>query len=134
MIHKIIELDFARLELYEDYLVSTIHEGVLFKREHLESFYEVFDIYYPGKPFGYISNRQYEYTIDPTCYLNSNESPWLAAMAVLCNTENTFNMALFERKFYKNRPFKPFYDQNECLQWLTHKIGQHSKDRPPITI
>jgi hypothetical protein len=57
---RILDLDFVYLELFDNYIISTIKEGVVFNEEHLEQFYTIFDTYYPYKSVAYISNREHE--------------------------------------------------------------------------
>jgi hypothetical protein len=118
---KSIELDFARLDLYENYLVSTIKEGVIFGKNELTTFYQIFDSYYPGKPFGYISDRKFDYTVNPTCYLKSSQYPSLLAMAILCHNDKSFKTAQFERSFYE-RPMEAFYDKEQSVNWITNLV------------
>lgn len=51
LILKRIELDFAKVDIYENYLMSQIKEGVIFEKQQLNKFYEIFELYYSGKPF-----------------------------------------------------------------------------------
>jgi len=127
-IPTIVNLDFARLELFEDYLISTIHEGVVFNLEHLEKFYQIFDSHYCNKPFGYISNRKFDYTVDPTCYLMEYQYPKLVGISILCHSESTFNTAQFEKTFYK-RPFEVFYKIENCKKWIYGHISTFEKEK-----
>ena len=125
-------LDFATIEVLDCYLVATMNEGVLFDRSHLAELYKVFNTYFPDKPFGYISNRINDYTVDPTSYFKAKEDPRLAAVAIMCYSETAYNNALFERTFYKNRPLKPFYHMEECKAWLKERVEDHSNNIPPV--
>lgn len=118
---KTISLDFVQIELYKNYLISTIKEGVLFGKKELNIFYEIFDHYFPGKPFGYIADRKFDYTVDPTCYLKSSEYPSLLAMAILCHNEKSFQTAEFESKFF-NKPMEAFYSKKESIEWISNLI------------
>ena len=68
-----IDIGFARFELYEHYLVATIQEGAIFDTPQLHKFHEIFDHHYKNRPFGYISNRLNDYTINPTCYIEAKK-------------------------------------------------------------
>lgn len=129
---KSLQLHFAQVDVYDRYLIVTVHEDVVFQKPHLEALYDIFLTYFPSQPFGYIAHRKYSYTVDPTCYIDSQEGPWLAAMAVVCYSQAAYEAALFERKFYKNRPYRPFYQMSDCLEWMERKISEHQIDRPPI--
>ncbi|MEL6810605.1 MAG: hypothetical protein AAFP76_04670 [Bacteroidota bacterium] len=131
-LRKKLPLDFGTVDIYNDYVIATFNEGLLFDHSHMEKLYEIFHLYFPDRPFGYISNRQFEYAIDPTCYLKENDAPWLAAYAALCYTERSYKSALFERKFYKHRPYKPFYTLETCLEWIVRRVQNHYKEKPPV--
>lgn len=119
-----IDIGFANIELYENYLVGTINEGILFSSFHLVKFHEIFDQHYSNRAFGYISNRKYDYTIDPTAYFElSSYSMRLKGIAVLCYSENSYNNANFAKQFIK-RPQEPFYTIEECVKWLNNLLGK----------
>lgn len=127
-------LDFASIEVHDCYFIVTINEGLLFDRSHLTQLYKVFNTYFPDKAFGYISNRIHDYTVDPTSYFKTKEDPWLAAVAIMCYSENGFNNAVFEGNFYKKRPHQPFYDMEECKIWLLEKVENHNHKKPPVIV
>ena len=114
---KEINLDFTKLEIYEDYLVSTVNEGVLFDTPELEQFNSIIDTYFQGKKFGFISNRVNDYTINPTCIMKTSKNHGLLGVAVLCYTKSSFDNSLFVKKFY-SKPYKAFYTLEECKQWF----------------
>jgi len=123
---KLIDLDFVQIELYKDYIISSIKEGVVFDIPQQKRFYEIFDKYYPNKPFGYISNRKFDYTVNPTSYLQHSLYPRMVGMAILCYSENSYNTALFEKGF-NSQPFQPFYTMEECKNWIQEKMRVYKK-------
>ncbi|HBR53278.1 MAG TPA: hypothetical protein DEA82_03465, partial [Flavobacteriaceae bacterium] len=54
---KTIDLEFAEIEVYEHFVVSTIKEGVTFGKKYLQQLFEVFSTYYKDRPFVSIANR-----------------------------------------------------------------------------
>ncbi len=123
---KTIDFGFAEVQLFDNYIISTIKEGLVFDLEHQKKFYGIFDLYYPNKPFGYISNRKYDYTVNPTSYFEHSKYPRMVCMAVLCYNESSYRMAEFEKAFYKH-PFKPFFTLEECIDWINEEITKHKK-------
>lgn len=118
---KVIELPFASLALYEKFVVVTIKEGVLFDRPELEAFYEIFDTFYPNTYFGYISNRQNKYTINPTSYIETSKYPRLIGMAIVCTVISNKRMALYEKRFY-DRPFEIFETMEKAQEWICNLL------------
>lgn len=113
-----IDVDFAQFELHEHYLIATINEGVIFDRPHLIKFHEVFDKHYFNRPFGYISNRVNDYTINPTCYVESNNfDPNIVGIATMCYSDVTYQNAKFTERFLK-WPHRAFFKMEDCVNWI----------------
>ena len=121
---KTIELDFVHIELYENYLISTVKEGMVFDKNELNIFYEIFETNFPGRAFGYISDRKFDYTVNPTCYLESSKYPNLLGMAIFCHNKKSFQTAQFECSFF-NRPMEAFYSKEEAINWISNLIENH---------
>jgi len=114
---KEVILDFAKIEIFEDYLISTVKEGILFDLKNLKKLHFIFDTYFPNKLFGFISNREHDYTVDPTCYLQHSKHPRLIGEAVFCHSQSAFKTTQFEKTFYK-RPFEAFFSIEQCKNWI----------------
>ena len=122
----IIDLDFAKIEIYDNYIVTTVNEGILFNLEHLEKYHIIFEAYFPDKYFGFISNRINDYTVNPICYYSKYDNfPWLLGEAVLCYSHNTYQTVSFEKNFCK-RHFEIFYILEECKEWF-NKLRENKK-------
>jgi hypothetical protein len=80
-------------------------------------FYNLFEEYYPNQKFGYISNRKFDYSVNPTCYLESERFPNLLGMAMWCHSESSYKTTQFEKTFY-DRPFSAFYSLEDCKNWI----------------
>lgn len=113
-----LDIDFAHFQLFEHYLVATIHEGVVFDTPQLYKFIEVFDKHYYNRPFGYISDRKNDYTINPTCYIEADKLDLkIVGVATLCYSEVTYKNAIFAERFF-SWPHKAFYTMDECVTWV----------------
>lgn len=119
---KVITLDFAILELYKDYVVSTINEGVSFDMPHLDEITEIFIRNYPSRPFISIANRINDYTINPTCLLHSSIITNLIGIGVVCYSQSALETAKFEQKFYKGT-LEVFDSYEDCIQWAKKLIN-----------
>jgi len=117
-----IDIDFAHFELFEHYLVATIHEGVIFDTPHLIKFHEIFDKHFYDRPFGYISNRVNDYTINPTCYIETKKyNSQIVGIATLCYSEVTYKNASFAQRFF-DYPHKAFYNMADCVEWIQSQL------------
>lgn len=119
---KTLELDFVFLEIHENYFISTIKEGVLFDTDKLLKLCKIFDEYFPDRPFGYISDRKFDYSVNPTCYLECKNHTQLKGIAVLCHNDKSYQTAQFERAFYKG-PMESFYSREESIKWISSLMG-----------
>ncbi|PKA84272.1 hypothetical protein ATE92_2452 [Ulvibacter sp. MAR_2010_11] len=123
----VIDIGFATFDLYENYLVATVNEGVLFDTPHLLKFYDIFDTHYYNRPFGYISDRKNDYTINPTCYKDANRfNPNLVGVATLCYSEATYEISLFAGQFFDYKHC-PFYTMKECVAWINLQLLENKK-------
>lgn len=113
---KKIELDFANFEIYQDYVVSTIKEGVVFDTPHLAAIAQIFNTYFPKEPFISIADRKFDYTINPTCLMNSSITPNLVGIGVICYTKSAKETAQFEKNFYKGN-YEVFSSMKSALNW-----------------
>jgi len=114
---KIIDEDIAYVELYDDFIISSIKDDIVFDIEELNWFLMIFDKYYPDKKFGYIGNRIFNYNLNPTTYLTSSFHDRLSAMAIVYYSEIGRETALYEKSFFK-KPFSVFDNIEEAKSWI----------------
>jgi len=114
---KEVNLDFTKIKIYEDYIVSTVKEGAVFDTPQLKQIHTIFDTYFQDKNFGFISNRENDYTVIPTCFLNTSKNNGLLGIAILCYSKSSFDNSLFVKKFY-SKPYQAFYTLEECEKWF----------------
>ncbi len=113
-----LDIGFASFELYDDYLIATVKEGAVLQADEMNKFHEVFNNHYSNRPFGYISNRKYDYTIDPTYYKEVDKYDIkLVGIATLCYTKASYDTAKFAEKFF-SWPHEAFFTLEECTAWI----------------
>lgn len=118
-------LGFAEIGLYENYVVSSINEGVVLDENHLAELFEIFDSYYKDRPFVSIANREHDYTIDPNL-LRDNKHPFLLGIAVICYNESSMEIANFEKKFYSGK-YEIFGTIEDAVEWANELIKNYIK-------
>lgn len=123
---KIFDNELAYVELYENYILSSIKEGILFEEDSLNWFIMIFDKYYPNKPFGYIADRIYPYTINPMMYQLTSMHERLDAMAIVSYSELGKQNALFEKGFF-SKPLDVFSSVHEAKDWLFKTLDKNKK-------
>jgi hypothetical protein len=121
-----VKLDFATIQLYDNFAVSSIQEGVTLTKKQLDQFFEVFNTYFPEKPFVSIANREFDYSIDPNL-LKSKRHASLLGIAVVCYNKQSRQTAQFEKIFY-NGPFEIFDSIEEAIKWSQKLLNEFEKN------
>jgi hypothetical protein len=78
--------DFCKINIYNQYTIVEINEGVHLSLEHNTVLVNLVDTYYKNKPFIYITNRIHNYTVDPEVYLKTSEIKNLIGFAIVSPT------------------------------------------------
>ena len=124
-----IDLEFAHIELFENFLIVTVNEGIVFDTPEVEKIVEISKAHFYERPFGYISNRKNDYTVNPTCYKGAEESmPHMVGIATLCYSEGSYKTAIFSEQFF-SWPHKAFYTIEECVAWINQLIENKKAGR-----
>lgn len=124
---KVIELEFGKVEIYDNFLVAELNEGILLDVENNRRLLEIGYTEFKGNPYGYISNRIFSYAVDPLVYRESAEFPSLQAIAVVSPSSIGRQSAEVERNFYKDKgTFEIFESFEEAYSWINAAL--HSKD------
>lgn len=118
-------LNFGTVELYENFAVGEMNEGVDLKADEHEQLLKLCVDTYNGLPFGYISHRKNSYAVDPRVYLNTGNIKNLVAIAVVITRPAQKLSAAIEEVFF-GRPFKYFYDLDEAKNWMARTVNQQA--------
>ncbi|MEB3347945.1 hypothetical protein U6A24_20895 [Aquimarina gracilis] len=117
-------LDFCDLDVYEDYVVSRIYEGVTTTPEMLKVFLKLMDLHYKNKPFIYISHRVHSFSINPAIHAESSKIPNLLGIAVVSTDVMQKEQIKMERFFFK-KDFELFHTIEEALVWKEEILSKH---------
>lgn len=124
---KVIELEFGKVQIYDNLLVAELNEGILLDVEHNRTLLAIGYTEFSGNPYGYISNRIFSYAVDPLVYRESAEFPSLKAIAVVSPSSIGRQSAEVERNFYKDKgAFEIFESFEEAYSWIN--VALSSKD------
>lgn len=113
---KVITLDFARIELFENYVIAHVHENVTIDQEHFALFKELFTAYFEEKPYVYISDRSQGYSVNPVAYIHFEFSSILKGVAIVTSKKISVLNAQFEKKFIA-KPFRIFGTMEDAINW-----------------
>jgi len=119
------DLDFCHIQIYNDYLVVTMNEGITVVPEHQNIMPELVEQHFKNKPFVYIPNRIHSYSVNPTTHLKSSKIENLIGIAVVSDNTLQKNQTKIEKAFF-SKAFEYFTTMEEALQWKDSMIKNHS--------
>ncbi len=103
--------------IFDNFLVNQIKQGVTVTPEHNEKLREIIDMHFANKKVVYISNRYFNYAVDPLTYLETSKIHNLVAMAIVAKTDLAKSNAELESMFYKKK-FEIFETLSEAMAWV----------------
>ena len=121
-------LSFASIQVFEDFIIAEMFEGINFDNSVNEVLLDIFQMHFPDRPFGYISNRVNSYSVDPTVYMRTAGNKNLVAIAVVATDEIKKLNANVEKLFF-NREFEYFEDLTTAKDWIA-RIIKREKAHP----
>ncbi|UOB17232.1 hypothetical protein [Abyssalbus ytuae] len=119
-----IDFEFGTLEIFNDYAIGEINEGIDFKCEQNEKIISVCKKYFKDRPFGYISNRTTSFSIDPSIYNQlRNNLKNLVAIAVIAKNPAQILSTNVEQIFF-GKSLQHFSTMNDGVIWLKDKLDK----------
>ena len=113
---KRIELIDVNLEFYEKIVISKVKEDVIFEAQHVEQILKICHEVFEGKNFVYISNRENNYNVNPTIYLDLKKVTSLLGIGIVSERFEALKVANFEKQF-SPVPFDIFSNMEEARAW-----------------
>ncbi len=122
--NSFLDVGFAKFQFYDKYVIATVEEGVILGKKEMAKFHEVFMNYYGDRPFGYISNRKHDYTINPMYYKEIEKYDLgIVAIATLCYSKESYEMALFAEQFF-SWPHAAYYNLDDCISFILQHYNE----------
>ena len=112
-------LDFCILKFYDNYVISIVNEGVTITEEISQKITDAAVNYYKDKPFVYITQRMYNYTVDPNVYHNVSKIKNLAGFVVVSESKGSIKNAILE-KIFLDKPFQIFSNLDDAILWANN--------------
>ncbi len=109
--------------IFDNFLVNQIKQGVTVTPEHNQQLRDVLDKHFRNKKVVYISNRYYNYAVDPLTYLETSKIHNLVAMAIVADTAIAKSNAALESMFYKKK-FEVFETLSEAMAWVQIQLAE----------
>jgi len=119
-----IEQDFCTVEVYENYIVVVMFEGISLTPEKNDVLIGIATKYFNNSNFGYITNRIHSYSVDPSIYFETSKIENLVAFAVVSSKQINITNSKLEKIFYKN-PFQHFIELEDAISWIKEEVSKH---------
>ncbi|GGD94621.1 hypothetical protein [Planktosalinus lacus] len=119
--------NFGELSIFDNFIIAVIKEGVNLTIDDNESLIDVAEKYFKNRPFAYITNRIYSYSVNPKIYLETSKIENLVAFAVVSQNNLSISNAEFEKQFL-TKPHKSFNKLIDAINWCEEKIAEASKE------
>ncbi|MCG2418379.1 hypothetical protein K8089_05035 [Aequorivita sp. F47161] len=115
--------DFKESEvfIFDNFLVNQFKEGITVVPAHNQKLREILDAHFANKKMVYISNRYFNYAVDPLTYLETSKIHRLVAIAIVAKTKIAKSNAKLESMFYKKK-FKIFDTLSEAMAWVQKEL------------
>lgn len=120
---KKLNLSFAVLEFHGSVVVSTVKEDIVFDQDHITQLRKICAEYFQGQPFVYITNRKYNYNVNPVVYINLIQTNTLKGIGVVSNNPERLKTANFEKNF-SPVPYELFDNKNEAIAWANSILAE----------
>lgn len=113
--------DFCKMDIYDNYMVVTMNEGVNITPDHNRVLLEVTKNHFEDQPFVYITHRINSYSVDPQIYLETAKIKNLKGFAVVSNNYQAKVNAQIEQLFF-NKPFEIFTALEDAFIWADNLV------------
>ena len=109
-------LQIGEVEVYGDYMLAQLNEGITLNIETVEEIILIALNHFPKEPFAYITIRKNSYAVDPMMYLKVFEIENLKAIAIVSDKFIDNHNVKIEKHFF-NKPMSIFKTTTEAVAW-----------------
>jgi len=120
----IINHEFCKVEIYTNYIVVVMFQGVILTAEKNDILLGIATKYFKKSNFGYITNRIHSYSVDPSIYFETSKIENLVAFAVVSSKQIDVTNTQLEKTFYK-KPFRHFIELEDAISWVKEEVAKH---------
>jgi len=97
--------------------VVTVNEGVLVTPDTHKFLKDIATKYFLNRPFGYVSYRKHNYSVDPRTYIETSKIENIVGFAVVSHEGIGINNVEIEKRFFA-KPFKLFLKLKDARIWI----------------
>ena len=115
-----LKYDFCEIEIYDNYIVSIMFEGINLTPDKNDILLNIATKYFKNSNFGYITNRIHSYSVDPSIYIETSKIENLVSFAIVSSKQIHISNTEIEKLFYK-KAFKHFTTLKDAIKWTEKK-------------
>ncbi len=108
------KLPFATIEFYKTFIICKMEEGIVLDITKTIALHEQSRTFYNGLKYGFIFDRNVDFTIDPIVYMKCPYYPDINALYIVTNKITTKKVVHFEQNFTKY-PIKLFTTLDKAI-------------------
>lgn len=113
----LVNLDFCTFELFDNYVISTVNQGVNICKNKSKIQTAFLLNHYKVRSYVYITNRINSYSVDPIIYKESCKINNLLGIGVVSKKVAPLLNVEIEKLFFTGKPFKAFTNIEEATNW-----------------
>lgn len=123
----LLKFDFCEMQIYDNYLVVVMNEGVTVTPDHNQVLLNVSDTYFNNRNFVYITNRIHSYSVNPSIYFETSKIKNLLGFAVVSKDYKAKTNAEVEKLFFE-KPFEIFSTLEIAVDWANSLLIKKNSD------
>ena len=121
------QLPFCTTEIYKDYMLTVMNEGITVSPEYNALLTEIAEHHFRNTtPFVYITHRINSYAVNPAVYRETSKIPNLVGFAVVSKNPIQKQQTKVEKVFF-DKAFQDFETLDEALAWKDKLIRRPTK-------
>lgn len=118
-------LKIGDFHFFNHFLIAEFSQGCCVTSNDLTDIYDIASSFYRNKPYGFISNRIYSYSIDLVdFYKNSNKLNLIGSYAVVTYNDLSKKMLPMEDYYFKINRYR-FNSLDNAVNWVLNEINQN---------
>jgi len=114
-------LRIGKVEIYENYMIAQLNEGITLNIESVPEIIAIAENHFPTQAFAYITIRKNSYAVDPMLYLKVFEIENLKAIAIVSDKFIDNHNIKIEKHFF-NKPMHIYKTKEEAIAWAKTQL------------
>ncbi len=115
--YQIFKYDFGVAEIHDNYIIMVMNEGIIVNFKINKKLTDLAKMMFKDRPFGYITNRENSYSVDPNVYIETSKIENLVGLAIVSKEKIHLITGQVEKIFLK-KPMEVFENLEDAISWV----------------